>query len=110
MQKISLDALARQLIKSAATAGGHHTADTVYGGHEKVLRQTLIGMIGGARLAEHENPGEATVLIVHGRVRLSAADLAWEAARGDLLIVPDSRHSIEALEDSAVLLTVAKLP
>ena len=47
MQKISLDALARQLIKSAVTAGGRHTADTVYGGHEKVLRQTLIGMIGG---------------------------------------------------------------
>jgi hypothetical protein len=53
MQKISLDALARQLIKSAATAGGRHTGDTVCGGHEKVLRQTLIGMIGGARLAEH---------------------------------------------------------
>jgi quercetin dioxygenase-like cupin family protein len=42
-------------------------------------------------------------------VRLSAADLSWEANRGDLLIVPDSRHSLQALEDSAVLLTVAKL-
>jgi hypothetical protein len=29
---------------------------------------------------------------------------------GDLLVVPDARHSIEALEASAVLLTVAKLP
>jgi quercetin dioxygenase-like cupin family protein len=50
------------------------------------------------------------VLILHGRVRLSTADLAWEAARGDLLIMPESRHSLDALEDSAVLLTVAKLP
>ena len=108
-KKISLDALARLQMKLAATAGGRHTADTVYGGHEKVLRQTVIGMIAGTRLAEHENPGEATVLILRGRVRLSAADLSWEAGRGDLLIVPDHRHRLEALEDSAVLLTVAKL-
>ena len=29
---------------------------------------------------------------------------------GDLLVVPAGRHSLDALEDSAVLLTVAKLP
>jgi quercetin dioxygenase-like cupin family protein len=109
MQKISLDALARQQVRMAASAAGHHTADTVYGGHEKVLRQTVIGMIAGARLAEHENPGEATALILRGRVRLWAAELSWEGSRGDLLILPDHRHSLEALEDSAVLLTVAKL-
>ena len=110
MQKLSIEALARQQMKLAATAGGRHTADTVYGGHEKVLRQTVIGMIAGARLAEHENPGEATVLILHGRVRLAAAGMSWDAARGDLLIMPNHRHSLEALEDSAVLPTVAKLP
>jgi quercetin dioxygenase-like cupin family protein len=110
MQKLSIEALARQQLKLAATAGGRHTADTVYGGHEKVLRQTVIGMIAGARLAEHENPGEATVLILHGRVRLASAGMSWDAARGDLLIMPNHRHSLEALEDSAVLLTVAKLP
>lgn len=93
----------------AAAAGGGHTADTVYGGHEKVLRQTVIGMTRGAELAEHENPGEATVHVLHGRVRLTAGDLAWEGRKGDLIIVPDSRHRLEALEDSALLLTVAKL-
>ncbi len=110
MQKISLDALARQQVDMAASAGGGHTADTVYGGHEKVLRQVVIGMTGHAVLTEHENPGEATMQVLRGRVRLSAGDLSWEGRAGDLLIVPDARHSVEALEDSAVLLTVAKLP
>lgn len=106
-QKTSLDALAREQLELAARAGGGHAARTVYGGHEKVLRQTLVAMVGGAGLSEHQNPGEATVLVLHGRVRLSAGELAWEGSRGDLITVPDARHRLEALEDCAVLLTVA---
>jgi quercetin dioxygenase-like cupin family protein len=109
MQKVSLEALGRELLERAVVAGGGHTADTVVGGHERVLRQTVIAMIDGAVLAEHENPGEATVYVLRGRVRLSAGELSWEGRPGDLLVVPDARHSLAALEASAVLLTVAKL-
>ena len=56
MQKVSLEALARQQVDRAVGPGGGHAANTVYGGHEKVLRQTVIGMKQGARLAEHESP------------------------------------------------------
>lgn len=108
MQKLSLDALARELLEKAAGAAGGRAAQTVIGGHEKVLRQTVIAMTGDAALTEHASPGEASVHVLRGRVVLTAGDQAWEGRDGDLLIVPDAPHSLQALQDSAVLLTVAK--
>lgn len=110
MQKLSLEALVRELLERAAAATEGRAAQTVLGGHERVLRQTVIAMAKGTVLAEHANPGEASVHVLRGRVRLAAGDNAWEGIHGDLLVVPDSPHSLEALDDSAVLLTVAKRP
>ena len=107
MQKLSLTALAREQLELARASSSGRSASTVYGGHEHVLRQTLITIVGGRKLDEHANPGEATVQVLHGRVTLSAGGNEWNGAPGDLLIVPDSMHSLEAREDSAVLLTVA---
>ena len=109
MNKVSLDAIAREQQKKASSASSGRAAETVYGGHEKSLRQTVISLTGGTELTEHENPGESTVLVLAGRVRLSAAEVSWEGRRGDLLAVPDARHSLLALEDASVLLTVVKL-
>ncbi|MGI8814892.1 MAG: cupin domain-containing protein [Pseudonocardia sp.] len=108
MEKSSLTALARQQLDLARTASSGRSARTVYGGHEHVLRQTLIALSTGQMLDEHENPGEATIHVLHGRVRLKAGETSWEGSPGDLLIVPDARHTLEALDASAVLLTVAK--
>jgi quercetin dioxygenase-like cupin family protein len=108
MNKISLDAVAREQREKAAATGSGRAAETVYGGHEKTLRQTVIGLIGGAELTEHENPGDATVFVLAGRVQLKSGETTWDGRDGDLLVVPDARHSLLAVEDSAVLLTVAK--
>jgi len=108
VQKISIEALARQQLNAAVASRSGRAADTVFGGHEKVLRQTVIALLSGMSLTEHENPGEATIYVLSGRVRLRAGDIAWEARTGDLLIVPDARHSLDAVEDSTVLMTVAK--
>jgi quercetin dioxygenase-like cupin family protein len=108
MQKMSLDALAREHANRAAADSTGRSSTTVFGGHERVLRPTLIALAAGRSLAEHENPGEATIHVLQGRVRLIAKGDSWEGRSGDLLIVPDARHSMEAVEDSVILLTVAK--
>ena len=68
----------------------------------------MVALTAGTSLAEHENPGEATLFVLQGMVRLHADPDSWAGRTGDLLIIPTKRHSLEAVEDSAMLLTVVK--
>jgi quercetin dioxygenase-like cupin family protein len=105
MQKHSLDALARELLEAASRSPAGRSATTVVGGHEHVLRQTIVALTSGAVLSDHENPGEATLYVVSGRVEVIAGEDKWEARSGDLVEIPPARHGLRAVEDSAVLLT-----
>lgn len=108
MQKMSLTALARKQLALAREAPNGRSATTVYGGHEQVMRQTMIALRAGAALGEHDNPGEATLYVLQGRVTLTSGEAIWNGSPGDLLIVPNARHSLAAVEDSVVLLSAAK--
>lgn len=108
MENTSLTALAREQLELAQGASSGRSARTVFGGRDHVLRQTVIAMVAGQLLDEHENPGEATVFVLRGRVRIATTDTSWDGSAGHLVTVPDSRHTLEALEDAVVLLTVAK--
>jgi quercetin dioxygenase-like cupin family protein len=111
MQKLSLDALARELLgRATGTGGGSRAAETVVGGHEKTLRQTVIALAKDAAMAEHASPGEASLYVLRGRVTLTAGTESWDGRDGDLLLIPDTPHSLTAHADSVVLLTVAKHP
>jgi quercetin dioxygenase-like cupin family protein len=108
VNKESLPALQRHQLEHARSAPSGRSAQTVYGGHEHVLRQTVIALRAGSALDEHESPGEATLQVLEGRVTLKAGDTSWNGSPGDLMTIPDARHSLDAVEDSVVLLTVAK--
>ena len=72
------------------------------------MRQTLLALTAGSSLDEHESPGEATLQVLQGRVRVTNSQSGWEGSPGDHIVVPRTRHGVHAIEDSVVLLTVVK--
>lgn len=107
MDKLSLQAKARELTHKASEAAAGRAADTVFGGHEKRMRQTVIALREGVEMAEHESPGEATLLVITGRLRLIAGATTWSGREWDHLVIPNAPHSVQAETDTTFLLTVA---
>jgi quercetin dioxygenase-like cupin family protein len=99
--------VAADALRSAASAPARRAALTLVGGATAPLRQTVLALLAGVRLAEHEAPGTATLQVLRGSVRLTAGDDSWELDEGDHVEIPPHRHQLDALEDAAVLLTVA---
>lgn len=108
MQGRSLTSLAEEHLAVARSSSAGRSAATIFGGQEHDMRQTLIALREGAALHEHESPGEATLQVLTGEVRMTGADAdIWDGAAGDHLIIPPQRHNLEAITDAVVLLTVA---
>jgi quercetin dioxygenase-like cupin family protein len=45
---------------------------------------------------------------LEGHVHLSAGDDMWDGKTGDYVVIPPQRHSLQAVDDSVVMLTVFK--
>ena len=103
---LSLSDIGDEQIAAATAARSGRAAHTIYGGREHALRQTVLALASGRGLDDHESPGEATLLVLRGRIRLGTATANVELATGDYLVIPAERHNVAALEDSVVLLTV----
>ncbi|MBO0853961.1 MAG: cupin domain-containing protein [Nocardia sp.] len=108
MDKKSLTAVARQQLKLAGAASSGRSSQTVHGGHAHSLRQTVIALTAGQSLAEHETHSEATLQVLTGTLVLISGTNEWKGSPGDLLVIPETRHSVKAIDDAAFLLTVAK--
>ncbi|MFI7481341.1 cupin [Kocuria sp. M1R5S2] len=106
---LHLDDLAAANLERAHAAVGGNSAELVI--RDGVLRQTVIALCAGRELAEHVSPPAATLQMLRGRIRvLKRGQLTEELVAGELLSLTDSRHSVEALEDSVFLLTSVSRP
>lgn len=107
MEKMSLTALVRHQLSLAQNASSGRSAHTVYGGHEHVLRQTMIAMMAGQMLNAHENqekPPCTSCTAAFG----SPQETRPGKARPGTCSSCRTPQTREALETAAVLLTVGK--
>jgi len=72
--------------------------------HDGPLRQTIIALVAGTELAEHNSPDAASMQVLLGRVRVTGQETV-ELGAGKLSVLTHHRHSVRALEDSVFLLT-----
>ncbi len=100
-----LRALSDALLARARSDDRGRAAHVVIAG--ALQRSTAIALLAGQGLDEHAAPPAATLQCVLGRVRLHSGADEWRLTAGELVAIPPDRHSLDAEEDSVVLLTVA---
>jgi quercetin dioxygenase-like cupin family protein len=68
----------------------------------------LVALNAGGQLPEHKAPGPISVIVLDGRIAFSSNGERLELGRHDLITLPAKvLHSVEALEESAILITIA---
>lgn len=107
MSSINLLEIATHHLTEAQNQESGRHSQTIYGGREHDLRQTLICLTEGHGMSEHSSPGEATVQMLMGAIDITAGEDTVRLAAGDYYVIPPLRHSVEAATDAAFLLTVA---
>lgn len=76
--------------------------------HEPDFRVVLTAMRAGTRLGEHEADARLAIQTVEGHLRVQLPDRVVDLPANHLLALDRSvPHEVEALEDSALLLTLA---
>lgn len=107
VENIDLEAVATEQLALAHEANSGRHAVTLFGDHEHDLRQTVIAIVAGNRLNDHDSPGEATLQVLRGDVTLTVGEQGQDMSAGHYLTIPPVRHGLTAITDCVVLLTVA---
>lgn len=105
---INLAEAAIELLKTARASKAGRAARTLAPGAGAPLKQTLMALVAGNALGEHESPDAATLQVVIGAVRLTAGSEAVELGEHDHAPIPSARHGLQALVDAVVLISVGQ--
>ena len=71
------------------------------------LRVVLMALKAGSRIPEHKANGRISVQVLSGHIRLNASGRTFDLLPGSLLALDErAPHDLEALDESAVLLTI----
>ena len=69
---------------------------------------TLRRMKANTRIPEHQNPGRICIQTAFGHIQMHADDKLFDLPQGKMLVLDRAvSHDVEAVEESAFLLTVA---
>ncbi len=83
-----------------------HTAKTLV--KEDDFRVVLIALDSNGRLPEHKTSGRFSVQAIAGHVRMHALGRTFDLPAGSLLTLDRGvAHDVEALEESAILVTIS---
>ena len=92
----------------------HHEAGWPSGQNAKTLvkydglRVVLIALQAGSKIPEHHTEGQISIQLVVGHIQVRAQGRSFELRSGGLLALDQGLpHGVEALEESAFLLTIA---
>lgn len=106
LKLVDLEAEREVLRDSAQHAVSRRAGSTVYRGDG--VRQTMVVIMAGEHMAEHSSPQEGFIHVMEGKVRLHGDERDWEISAGQILPLPPEKHSVTAIEDSTLTLTVLR--
>ena len=101
----NLGEVLRALRAEAHPAERGHRQMTIF--HRAPVTQVIFAFEPGGELADHAAHGLVTIHALEGRLAVQADERDHELRAGYILVLnPDVRHHVRALEASAMLLTV----
>jgi quercetin dioxygenase-like cupin family protein len=103
---LDLQVAADELLAEAGQLNAGRSARTLTPGPGAPLKQTLLALTAGQHLQDHLAPGPTTLLGIRGEAVLTHDDAAMTLTEGVWAACPVGPHSLDAVTDAVVLLTV----